>query len=83
MGVKQETSSSERWRGKEGAEMGNKRLSEQIKSDVRRLDSHIKQLVNADCHTDERDDIEDATYHVVAARYKLLFAAKILDGVGL
>lgn len=63
--------------------MGDKRLSEQIKSSILRLDGYIKQIVNADCYTDESDDIEDAAYHVVAARYKLLFAAKILDRVGL
>lgn len=63
--------------------MGDKRLSEQIKSSILRLDGYIKQIVSADCYSDERDDIEDAAHHVVAARYKLLFAAKLLETVGM
>lgn len=58
-------------------------VSEQIKHCAQRLEAHLKRILSADCYTDERDNVEGAAYRVVEARYKLLFAAKLLEEAGL
>lgn len=58
-------------------------MSGQIKSCAHRLESHLQRILAADCYSDERNNVEGAAYRVVEARYKLLFAAKMLEEAGL